>query len=232
MTETTATPSRPRNFAATCASCGQNFAGYSTKAKHCSPECKKTYRAAYLKQYHEERPGYQEELSRAYYKANAENLKAQSSEWYAANHDRAKATQRDYAERNAGSIRDYKRSWEKANQDKVKASRALAKSKITASMFAEQYHRRRARKATNGVYKVTARDMARCLARFAGACAYCSTNFTLELRPTWDHIVPISRGGQHSVGNLAPACSACNTSKWASTVTEWRKRKSSALRIL
>lgn len=30
---------------------------------------------------------------------------------------------------------------------------------------------------------------------------------------TWDHIVPISRGGTNSHDNLQPACRPCNSSK-------------------
>ena len=37
-----------------------------------------------------------------------------------------------------------------------------------------------------------------------------------------DHIVPISRGGSHSVGNIMTLCLQCNMSKHARTITEWK----------
>ncbi|MFI8830536.1 HNH endonuclease [Streptomyces afghaniensis] len=30
-----------------------------------------------------------------------------------------------------------------------------------------------------------------------------------------DHLVPLARGGAHSLSNLVPACQRCNTSKGA-----------------
>ena len=40
-----------------------------------------------------------------------------------------------------------------------------------------------------------------------------------------DHIVPISRGGSHSVGNIMTLCLQCNMSKHARTITEWKHSK-------
>ncbi len=37
-----------------------------------------------------------------------------------------------------------------------------------------------------------------------------------------DHVVPLSRGGGETVGNLVPACSPCNLSKGARLPCEWR----------
>jgi 5-methylcytosine-specific restriction endonuclease McrA len=56
------------------------------------------------------------------------------------------------------------------------------------------------------------------LEKYDHRCAYCKlqTDF-LEL----DHITPLSRGGAHSIKNVAPACRACNTSKNNKTLDEW-----------
>jgi len=37
-----------------------------------------------------------------------------------------------------------------------------------------------------------------------------------------DHIIPLSRGGKHSVGNIMTLCLQCNMSKHARTITEWK----------
>jgi 5-methylcytosine-specific restriction endonuclease McrA len=44
-----------------------------------------------------------------------------------------------------------------------------------------------------------------------GGCAYCGAK-TSPL--TKDHIVPLSKGGDHSLHNVIPACRACNCAKW------------------
>ncbi len=45
-----------------------------------------------------------------------------------------------------------------------------------------------------------------------GICHYCGGKFPpSEL--TMDHIVPLSRGGHSSKGNIVPCCKACNNNK-------------------
>lgn len=74
------------------------------------------------------------------------------------------------------------------------------------------------RRATVG-YGVPQHEWDRVLRRAAGRCNYCS-----ERRPlTMDHVVPISRGGAHSIGNVVAACGSCNSSKGSSLLVEWRK---------
>ena len=51
-------------------------------------------------------------------------------------------------------------------------------------------------------------------------CAYCEA-----LAETIDHVIPLVRGGDNFEGNLAPCCKACNSSKAARLVIEWRTRK-------
>ncbi len=46
--------------------------------------------------------------------------------------------------------------------------------------------------------------------RFDGACAYCTKR---DVRLTVDHVVPLSRGGAHSMANVVPACRSCNSAK-------------------
>lgn len=37
-----------------------------------------------------------------------------------------------------------------------------------------------------------------------------------------DHVLPVARGGNSDLGNLATACFKCNRSKRSKTVDEWR----------
>ena len=45
-----------------------------------------------------------------------------------------------------------------------------------------------------------------------GVCHYCGGRFSAAVL-TMDHIVPISRGGKSTRGNLVPACKSCNSNK-------------------
>ena len=55
-----------------------------------------------------------------------------------------------------------------------------------------------------------------------GGCAYCgATDKPLQR----DCVLALSRGGRYTLGNLAPACGPCNTSKCNDEVTSWLRRK-------
>lgn len=49
-------------------------------------------------------------------------------------------------------------------------------------------------------------------------CFYCG-----EAGGTIDHVIPLSRGGSHAIGNLVPACRTCNLSKGKKLIVEWKK---------
>lgn len=68
---------------------------------------------------------------------------------------------------------------------------------------------------------ITQRDWLRLRRRHRGGCAYCGS---LD-QPTMDHIIPLSRGGRHTVGNVLPACLPCNVSKHNRLLAEWRMHR-------
>lgn len=56
---------------------------------------------------------------------------------------------------------------------------------------------------------------------FDYSCAYCGCGGDLEV----EHVVPISRGGEHHLGNIVPACHQCNSSKRSSDALSWYVRQ-------
>jgi len=83
--------------------------------------------------------------------------------------------------------------------------------------------KRRALKASRDARSVSERDLLRLIARYGGKCAYCG----LEDYSHIDHIVPLSKGGRHALGNLLPACAYCNLSKHARLLADWRYTRGS-----
>lgn len=98
----------------------------------------------------------------------------------------------------------YMREWCLRNPDKARAN----------------FLRRDALERAVGGSLVTARDLVWLVRRHGGMCAYCHT------RPYehFDHVIPLARGGRHSIGNLLPACARCNLSKGARFLADWRHR--------
>ena len=80
--------------------------------------------------------------------------------------------------------------------------------------------RRRARLLNNGVFAVIEKDMRRLLNSNCAVCGAAGEHI--------DHIIPISRGGRHSIGNLQTLCAFCNLSKNNKLSIEWRAKRLAA----
>lgn len=52
---------------------------------------------------------------------------------------------------------------------------------------------------------------------FGHTCAYCGASGDLQV----EHVVPISKGGEHHLGNIVPACQSCNFSKGKADALTW-----------
>ena len=97
--------------------------------------------------------------------------------------------------------------WGNHEASKLRAKAANSRYKKSHPEVGRQSeHRRRVRKIGNGVFKIIPKDLQR-LQRTP--CQECGTMKKLTI----DHVVPISKGGTHSIGNLQSLCLSCNTSK-------------------
>ncbi len=103
--------------------------------------------------------------------------------------------------RNATAIRAAQRRFSERHPDRVRRNSALQAAK------------RRAAPA----FLVTRKEVARLM---AAPCLYCGAP-----SDHIDHIIPVSRGGVHSIGNLTGACAKCNQSKSNKLLVEWRLQR-------
>ena len=142
----------------------------------------------------------------AWAKENPERKEKYYKDYYAANRDKKKAEAKKWGAENKERKRQTTRAWNKANPEKYKRLGQRASG------------RRRARKHENGVLYVSDKDMRRLR---NSPCIACGATEKI----TEDHIIPLARGGRHSIGNLQPLCRSCNGSKNASLMIEWRARK-------
>jgi 5-methylcytosine-specific restriction endonuclease McrA len=115
---------------------------------------------------------------------------------------RQRVRDRDRYPREAEQRREYARQYLRDHPEEMRAVRRNRKSRIQAQRF-----------------QFTEKDWRRMLARYRGCCAYCGEKHPKLQR---EHVIPIARGGRHSVGNIVPACPRCNGSKKAKLLSEWR----------
>jgi 5-methylcytosine-specific restriction endonuclease McrA len=65
------------------------------------------------------------------------------------------------------------------------------------------------------------RAVARLLQRDGNVCYYCREDFTEEVLPTIDHILPVSQGGDNRLANLVLACDWCNRHRGTKTIDQF-----------
>lgn len=62
-------------------------------------------------------------------------------------------------------------------------------------------------------------DWMELLVQWDERCAYCGQK---GLKLEREHMIPLSRGGSHTKGNIVPSCQPCNVKKGTKTVDEYR----------
>lgn len=133
-------------------------------------------------------------------KNNPERRKAYWNKYYKANPEKYRAIAKRYREANPEKVRAVFKKWRESSPDIDRI----------------RHHRRRAHKESVQTFKVTLKEIARMRSQ---ACFYCGSREKICI----DHVVPLSRGGNNSIGNYLPACLRCNSSKKNKTIMEWKK---------
>lgn len=158
------------------------------------------------REWHRRNPHKQLEYDKRFAQSKPDQAKARTRRWREKNPDKVRQASQNRKrgpnrKRNREYDREYARAWNAANPGKRRLTQ----------------HKYRARKMANKVGNVSLQEARAILNR---ACMYCG-----GVAEHLDHVVPISRGGAHSVGNLAPACASCNLSKRNRFVIEWKAWK-------
>ena len=167
--------------------------------------------------------------AKAYRKNREKRLKAQS-EYYQERREEFLPKKRDYYHNGGG--KEKKRKWAEKNRDSInaysrnRAKRVRAENPEKARSERRRYYstpygkqaidssrdrRRRNLKESKKVLDKEIRSL------MSSPCVACG-----DSKVTIDHIVPIAKGGRHSVGNIQPMCRRCNGSKGTKFNFEWR----------
>lgn len=157
------------------------------------------------------------EYNRKYSSENREQVRANKNAWNQAHPEKARARTRAWVAANPEKKRANNIAWEKANREKMRAKERKWAAN-NPQKVAEKNLRRQGRVLAKGIFRINKKEIEKLLSM---PCFYCGQTKNQSL----DHVIPVSRGGTHSIGNLVTACRSCNSSKRDRTIMEWRKRK-------
>ncbi len=179
--------------------------GFVSHCKTCCAEKRKANPQSkeYSRKHYQVNKERHNENSKKNYLKNRDERLARSKQWCAENRERRNELAVEWRKNNLEKRRQYEQDYREANAERVK----------------EIVNKRRTKRLSNGVFQVLKKEITRL---YNSPCIYCGSLNSIEA----DHVIPISRGGTHSIGNLVPACQKCNRSKSDKYLAEWRLKAS------
>jgi 5-methylcytosine-specific restriction endonuclease McrA len=159
-----------------------------------------------------------------------------SAEWKAAHPEQVKSGNARYRREQPDRVRASKRAYKASPKGiamEASAEYRSAAVQRTLRWLREHpdrrnaYARQRREALRFAAGAVTTEELAELLTANEGKCAYCP-NFA----DTFDHVVPLSRGGEHVLENILPACRPCNSSKSDSPLWDWMNRRAAVEQAL
>lgn len=154
--------------------------------------------AKYQRQYRKEHTLERAEHQREWRRKNPERLAEHSRKYRQLNKEKIAEAQRIHRQKNSEYYVQYRKNWRECNREKIN----------------EYGHRYRARKYQNGIFEIREKFLKKL---YSSSCIVCDSVDRIEA----DHVIPVSRGGTNSEGNLQPLCFSCNRSKGNKLMVEW-----------
>lgn len=181
-----------------CPGCKEDFKPWRTDQKYCTSICGNRHRALRNRQYTDLSPRQCARCGAAFTPKQSDSILC-------------------------SRLCSRRTSYARYRKDRVAAAVAWARANPAARAAIANQHkaRRRVWVETNpGGVGVTSRDWINLVRHYRNLCAYCGGN-TGGIH--MDHVIPVSRGGRHAIGNVLPACQACNLAKGAKLLAEWKR---------
>ena len=161
-------------------------------------EKRKEYMRVYLIKYRAEHISEKKATNNAYRKANRDKILAQMRAYYVAHKDKMNEDMAKYYVNNKARIAEGVAEYKRTPQGKAAVSRSWNK-------------RRYAEKIT--ACDLTLEQWTIIIEEQGNRCKHCGKTFFIDVRATRDHIIPISKGGGLTYGNVQALCQSCNSRK-------------------
>jgi len=163
-------------------------------------------------------PGWRKDYyqrNKSKWKTDPVKSRAKALKWYRENKAKVLANVKAWSIKNPEKVIAARARWNKS--EKGKASRDRWNKQNPGKLIARQQKRRALKRAATVNLKNIERWIQSVRSKQTAICYYCQKPIPSE-KIHFDHIVPLSRGGAHSVGNLCVSCQPCNNRKHAKSV--------------
>lgn len=140
-------------------------------------------------------PGRNAATKKVHYQHNRELVLARNAAWRSANR---------------AWVLNFNHAYHMTNREKI-AAQHLAYSALHREQVGAASARHRARKLGAAISDLTRTQWDAIKATFGQRCVYCGEK---PKRLTQDHLIPLSKGGDHTASNIVPACKPCNSRKY------------------
>lgn len=160
-------------------------------------------------------------------------LNAKIREWKNKNIDKVRAANKEYKKRNPDIVAaSKKRAYERDPLKHIEWARKYRQLNPDAGRTWKQNNVLKVRESTekrrktiieNGAFEIRLKFLQKL---YSSPCVFCGSKERIEM----DHVIPVSRGGKHSEGNLQPLCRSCNASKRNKLVIEYKMYLKNTLR--
>lgn len=182
---------------------------------------KKEYNKKYWKKYYQEHKESHLENTKVWQKTEEGKLSCRKSyeKWYKYKKNRKHRLEyiKEYREDNP----EYQKLWWEDNPEYMKQWRKTDKGKANS----QRTNVTRKTREENIINTLTFQEWLEILKKYHLKCAYCGKEFDLFDRPTRDHVIPISKGGDNVKENIVPACRSCNSKKYNKILYKGEKIK-------
>ena len=166
-----------------------------------------------------------------------EKLREAHKRWYLLNRERILARQREYRQENRGKINERNNAYTAIHIDQKRVYRhryylehkEILRAQINENrkQHGDKYRaqarvwrkshreeetaimRQRRARLRGAVCSLTIQQWDAIKSAYQQRCAYCGKKVLL----TQDHVIPLSKGGNHTPENVVPACRSCNGRK-------------------
>src|SRR5262252_112029 len=155
------------------------------------------------------------ETGRHYRQAHPEKGRERSKRYRTRHPERAKETRKNSYKKNRAYSNAKSKRWRENNVEQQQINNKNYRQ-AHPEKTKEHRQRRRAAKANAVINDLTHAQWIEIQVAQDHCCQYCQKRYKGKL--TQDHILPLSKGGSHTLHNVIAACRSCNSKKHTGTV--------------